>query len=137
MSLPMHDLPTIASSCGVLLGTDAQGRFEHIATAWSVGSDEWVTAWSSPEPSAQPPQDLRLLYTNTGAIDTVQNWEWEDGIAGFTAHVAANVPALPLRRGKELHKRDGLWTLGYPSMIDHPVFRLHRGSLDADRYFPD
>lgn len=128
----MHDLPTIASSCGVLLGTDAQGRFDHVGTAWSVGPDEWVTAWASDE----PPQNLRLLYANTGTIDTVHNWEWESGIAGFTAHVAGTVPALPLRRGKELHKRDRLWALGYPSMIDHPAFQLHRGSLDSERYFP-
>ena len=132
----MHDLPTIASSCGILLGTDAHGRFEHVATAWSVGPDEWVTAWPQTDPTAEPPTNLRLIYTNTGAIDTVQEWEWENGIAGFRAHVAASVPALPLRRGKELHKRDGLWALGYPSMIDHPAFRLHRGSLNAERYFP-
>ena len=128
----MHDLSTIASSCGVLLGLDAQGHFEHLATAWSVGPDEWVTAW----PSDKPPTDVSLIYTNTGAIDAVQDWEWENGIAGFRAHVANSIPALPLRRGKELHKRDGLWALGYPSMIDHPAFRLHRGSLDAERYFP-
>jgi len=128
----MHDLPTIASSCGVLLGTNAEGHFEHVATAWSVGPDEWVTAWSAEE----PPKNLRLIYTNTGAIDAVQEWEWESGIAGFKAHVATNVPSLPLRRGKELHKRDGLWALGYPSMIDHPAFSLHRGSLNAERYFP-
>jgi hypothetical protein len=128
----MHDLPTIASSCGVLLGQNEDGQFEHMATAWSVGPDEWVTAW----PADRPSTDLRLLYTNTGAVDQVQGWEWEDGIAGFRAHVAASVPVLPLRRGKDLRKRDHLWALGYPSMIDHPAFRLHRGSLDAERYFP-
>ena len=36
----------------------------------------------------------------------------------------------------ELNKRDQLSVIGYPSLIDHPVFSLHRGSLDAERYYP-
>ncbi len=140
----MHDLPTIASSCGVVLNTDANGRFSHVSTAWCIGADEWITTWPDDQAAAgapatntqEPPENLVLMYTNTGAVDLISEWECADGIAAFRAHVAGSVPALPLCRGKELHKRDGLWALGYPSMIDHPAFRLHRGSLNAERYFP-
>ncbi len=127
----MHDLSTIAPSCGVLLGTDAQGRFEHVATAWCVGRDEWVTAWAGEE----PPVHLRLLAADGAAEVDVSGWEQEGGIAGFTAK-AGDIPALPVHRGKELHKRDRLQMVGYPSMIDHPAFRLHRGSLNGERYLP-
>ena len=132
----MNDLQTIAASCGVILGTDAQGRFEHVGTAWCVGShsgeSEWVTAWASED----VPKDLRLLGADSTTALEISGWEWEAGIAGFTAPMSSTVPELPVRRGKELRKRDRLWALGYPSMIDHPAFRLHRGSLDAERYVP-
>lgn len=127
----MIDLNTIASSCGVLLGSDAQGRFEHLGTAWCVGDREWVTAWAGEE----PPMKVRLMDTNSGAVADIADWEWDNGLAGFTANLPGIAP-LAMRRGSELHKRDRLAALGYPSMIDHPAFRLHRGSLDAERYFP-
>ncbi len=128
----MNDLHAIASRCGVLLGSDAQGRFEHIGTAWCVGEHEWVTAWASEE----PPLRLQVLATNTGEIADIEAWEWEAGIAGFVAHLPTPIAALPVRRGSDLRKRDQLRALGYPSMIDHPAFRLHRGSLDGARYYP-
>ena len=128
----MNELHAIASRCGVLLGSDAQGRFEHVGSAWCVGEHEWVTAWASEE----PPVRLHLLATNTGEVTSVESWEWDNGIAGFIATFAAPIAALPVRRGSDLHKRDQLRALGYPSMIDHPAFRLHRGSLDAARYYP-
>ena len=128
----MTMLQTIAPSCGVLLGVDAQGRFDHVGTAWCVGPDEWVTAWAG----ENAPTNLRLLWANGGAPVELREWECEDGVAGFKATVGSAVTALPVRRGAELTKREPLWSLGYPSMIDHPAVRLHRGSLDAERYFP-
>jgi hypothetical protein len=130
--MTMNDLRTIAPSCGVLLGSDARGRFDHVGTAWCVGDGEWVTAWASED----APTNLRLLGVNSGTTAEITDWEAENGIAGFHATLPGTIPVLPLRRNKELHKRDPLWALGYPSMIDHPAFHLHRGSLDAERYFP-
>ncbi len=129
----MHDLRTIAPSCGVLIGRDDEDRFAHLATAWAVGEGEWVSAW----PTEEAPRDVHLQWCNGGSAVALTAWEWDNGIAGFTATVAGSSPRpLAVQRRKELHKRDRLWALGYPSMIDHPAFRLHRGSLDAERYFP-
>jgi hypothetical protein len=75
------------------------------------------------------------MGTNQGVVTDIADWEWDNGLAGFTANIP-DVSPLPMRRGSEIHKRDRLWALGYPSMIDHPAFRLHRGSLDGERYFP-
>jgi len=129
---PPTTLQQMAPSCGVLLGLDAQGRFDHVGTAWAVGPDEWVTAWAGEE----APTHLSLLWANGGAPVPVSGWECEEGVAGFTATLGVEVAPLPVRRGAELTKREPLWALGYPSMIDHPSVRLHRGSLDAERYFP-
>ena len=127
----MHDLSLIAPSCGVLLGQDAQGRFEHVATAWCVGTNEWVTAWSGEE----PPTRLQLLSADGVRAGEIGNWELDHGIAGFTA-ATPGINPLPVHRDQTLRKRDRLWALGYPSMIDHPAFRLHRGSLNPERYLP-
>lgn len=125
-------LDPIARSCGVLVGTDAQGRFEHLGTAWCSAPGEWVTAWAGEE---GPGPGVRLLLAQTGEALAIAGWEHDDdGIAGFTA--PSLVPALALRTDKPLAKREPLWALGYPSMIDHPSFRLARGSLDAGRYYP-
>lgn len=126
----MHDLQPIAPSCAVLLGSDAQGRFDHLATAWCVGPREWVAAWAGEEPPAGP---LRLLSVTDGAVAEVAGWEQDDGLAGFTAALDARPLATATT---ELHKRVPLWALGWPSTIDHPAFRLSRGSLDPQRYFP-
>jgi hypothetical protein len=125
-------LQTIAPSCGILIGADAQGRFDHIGTAWCVGDGEWVTAWAGED----APVNVRLLWANGGEPAAVEGWECEGGVAGFTARIAGEVPALKVRRGADLSKREPLMALGYPRMIDHPAVRLHRGSLDAERYFP-
>ena len=127
----MHDLSLIAPSCGVLLGQDAQGRFEHVATAWCVETNEWVTAWAGEE----PPKRLQLLSADGVRAGEIGNWELDHGIAGFTA-ATPGINPLPVHRDQTLRKRDRLWALGYPSMIDHPAFRLHRGSLDPERYLP-
>ena len=128
----MNDfLDPVARSCGVLVGSDAQGRFEHLATAWCSAPGEWITAWASED---APAADVRLILAQTGEALPITGWEADDGIAGFTA--ATTTPPLIIRSEGVLGKRDTLWALGYPSMIDHPSFRLARGSLDADRYYP-
>ena len=129
----MTMLQSIAPSCGVLLGLDDQGHFDHVGTAWAVGPNEWITAWAGDE----APTNLRLLWANGGTPVPLSEWECEDGVAGFKAVLTAgSATALTVRRGAELSKREPLWSLGYPSMIDHPAVRLHRGSLNAERYFP-
>ncbi|MBA2480756.1 MAG: hypothetical protein H0V44_08845 [Planctomycetes bacterium] len=126
----MTDLAPILDACGILVGTGADGQFSHLGTAWALGDGDWVAAWSAEE----PPVDARLLRTCDGAVCEVTAWECEDGVAGFTS--APGPSALALATGRSLHKRDPLRALGYPSMIDHPAFRLHHGSLDPQRYVP-
>jgi hypothetical protein len=126
----MLDLDLIAQSCGVLVRM-APGVFEHLSTAWSIGPGEWVTAWSEATP---PGDNVLLISAQTGAISTLADWECENGIAGFTS-LDATVHLL-VERDAELNKRMRLAALGYPCMIDHPAFRLHRGSLNAERYYP-
>jgi len=43
---------------------------------------------------------------------------------------------LAARRDGDLAKRDRLWALGFPDVINHPALRLARGSLTPERYFP-
>lgn len=124
----MTDLDSIATWCGILIG--GAGGFDHLGTAWPVGPGEWVTAWAGEE----PPVDARLMRVQDGSVAEIADWECEDGVAGFTSarsptHLAVAVDAI-------LHKRDPLWAVGFPSLIEHPAFRLHRGSLDAARYLP-
>ena len=74
------------------------------------------------------------MSVDTGAIAPIADWECEDGIAGFTGLKIKTV--LPVERDAELTKRMSLVAVGYPCMIDHPSFRLHRGSLNTARYLP-
>jgi hypothetical protein len=137
----MSEIDTVASLCGVLVSSEPEGNFDHRLTAWAVGPGEWVTAWDGEE----PPVDLKLLCARDGALADIGNWELGDGIAGFTSidlgealgtalvHEEGNAA---LTSDHPLHKRDEIWALGYPAMIDHPSFRLHRGSLTPERYYP-
>jgi len=124
----MHDLlPALA----VLV---RRAPFEHLATAWSVAPGEWVTAWDG-DPEDAPDLSGLLLIPADGPALAISDWEHDAGIAGF--RTAAPAPlTLPSADGAELHKRTPLRALGFPSVIDHPAFRLHRGSLDAARYAP-
>jgi hypothetical protein len=125
----MHDIDAIARACGVLVRTT--GTFRHLATCWQVAPGEWVTAWSEEDP---PGDDVRFIMAEGGAVAPVTGWECDGGIAGFTAPAAER--CLSIAKDHTLAKRDRLWCLGYPSVIDHPAFLLHRGSLDPQRYFP-
>ncbi|MBA3708286.1 MAG: hypothetical protein H0W83_05655 [Planctomycetes bacterium] len=126
----MSDFNAIADACGILVGTGTDGQFAHLGTAWSMGGGDWVAAWSGEDPPLNP----RLLRAVDGAVDAITAWECEDGVAGFSS--APGPAALALATGGALHKRDPLRALGYPSMVDHPAFRLHHGSLDPQRYVP-
>jgi hypothetical protein len=130
---PMHDLNQIANCCGVVVTQTAAGLIHH-ATAWSVGPGEWITAWPGDEPE-DPPQGLKLMLARDGSVHDLVGWEWDAGIVGLTSvDIGA---ALPVHdEGAQLHKRDRLWSLGYPDMVDHPAVRLARRSLTPERYFP-
>ena len=127
----MRDLLPLSMRMGVILGVDGRGRFEHLATAWCVGRHEWVTAWEGEQP---PAGGAMLMSPEHGTVAVLSDWEQEDGLAGFQAEI--DVPALPTRTDGELRKKDQLWAIGFPSMIDHPAFRLSRGSLTPERYLP-
>jgi hypothetical protein len=126
----MNDLEAVAPSCGVLLRI-ANGTFEHLATAWSLAPGEWVTAWTDEEP---PGADVVLMSVQDGTVAPIADWECDNGLAGFTGPTVATT--LTVERDAELSKRMRLVAVGYPCLIDHPAFRLHRGSLDAARYLP-
>lgn len=126
----MNDLETIAPSCGVLLRL-AQGTFAHLATAWTLSPGEWVTAWSPSEP---PGADVVLMSVQDGRVAPIADWECDNGLAGFTSLRLDTT--LAVERDAALSKRMRLVAIGFPCMIDHPSFNLHRGSLDAERYLP-
>src|SRR5258708_1252069 len=112
----MIELAGIAPRCGVLVGSDGAGQFSHVATAWAVGPGEWVTAWAGEDP---PPSDVRLLGSGDGNLGAIAGWEVENGIAAFTSLDAGSVltVAKPTKADESaLHKRDGLWALGYPDV---------------------
>lgn len=127
----MLDLRSLSASCGVLALPSGDGGFTHLATAWCVGAEEWVSAWEGED---GPGDGTILIHADSGLISPISGWEHEDRLAGFTAAIKA--PALLRREGGDLHKRDQLRALGFPDMVDHPAFVLHRGSLDAERYYP-
>jgi hypothetical protein len=129
----MHDLNRIASLCGIVCTVGPTG-FTHLATAWSVGPGEWVTAWPGDEPET-PPTGLKLLLAQTGGVHDLTGWEYDGGMVGMQSVDIGG--ALPVHdEGAQLHKRDPLCAFGYPDMIDHPTVRLSRAGLTAERYFP-
>ena len=127
------DVDAVVAQCGILVGPDRTGRFTHWTTAWAVGEGEWVTAWPHDEP---PGPDCRLMSAHGGELGALTGWEQDAGIAGFRSLDVG--PGLPPARdpAHALRKRAPLSAVGFPSVIDHPAFRLHRGSLDAERYLP-
>lgn len=129
----MHDLDRIAQACGVVI-TRTASSILHRATAWSVGPGEWVTAWPGDEPE-DPPHGLELMLARDGSIHPLSGWEWDGGIVGLKGPDLGS--ALPVHdEGAQLHKRDRLFALAYPDMIDHPAVRLSRSGLTPELYFP-
>lgn len=132
----MPDLDLVTSFCGIIIGSDAAGRFTHLATACAIGAGEWVTAWDAEEP---PAEKLELLCARDGSVADITGWEVGDGIAGFLSKDlggSLEVASPTAFAEHPLHKREPLWAVGFPNMIDHPSFRLAHGSLTPDRYFP-
>ncbi|TVR11304.1 MAG: hypothetical protein EA401_11105 [Planctomycetota bacterium] len=126
----MNHLDAISAACGVLVDPDLNGPFRHRATAWQAAPGEWVTVWSDETP---PGPHCQLIIAHSGAVSAISHWESEGPIAGFHADSAAT--SLPIAEN-ELHKRQQVICVGYPSVIDHPAFSIHRGSLTPERYHP-
>lgn len=129
----MHDLNRIANACGVVITRTAQGLLHH-GTAWSVGPGEWISAWPGDEPE-EPVAGLELMLARDGSVHPLSGWEYDGGVVGFAGpDLGAALEVHP--EGAQLHKRDRLFALGYPDMIDHPSVRLARSSLTPELYFP-
>lgn len=127
----MNDLDALALSLAIVIDTAAAGGFDHVATAWSVGAGEWVTAWLGEAPDAA---SLQLLTAVSGEVHPVESWEQDGSVVGFRSVDVGS--ALSVAAEPVLRKRQPMTAVGYPSVIDHPIFQLARASLDAERYLP-
>ncbi len=127
------DIDSVVARCGILVGLDRAGKFTHAGTAWAVGRGEWITAWTIDE---APGPEIRLMSARDGTVGEIRDWEQNAGIAGFVSLDVGATLAPARDVDAVLKKRARLWALGFPSVIDHPAFRLHRGSLTAERYYP-
>jgi len=126
----MAALDVLASSCAVLVVEDDEG-LHHLGTAWSVGPGEWVTACSADPDTAAA---ARLLCGDDQRTHELHDWECDGPIVGFRSVEARE--QLPMADEGALRKAAPLHAIGYACLIEHPAFRLHRGSLDAERYHP-
>ncbi len=127
----MFDINSVADAFGVLCDPKHHAGFKHVATAWHLGDGDWVSAYT---PKSNLPESLVLLVVTTGEIQEVSECETQEEVLGFHSYRA---PAkLNVAKEVELFKRDPISVISYPSVIDHPAFSLHRGSLSADRYYP-
>lgn len=127
----MIDLHTLAPAFAVLCDPEHTSGFKHWSTAWHLGDGDWVSVWHGDKPV---PPKMKLVSVSGQEIHDINDSEIEDGILGFRSWTAGGV--LTAAKESPLHKRDTLSVLGYPSVIDHPSFSLHRGSLSAERYVP-
>ncbi|TVR42411.1 MAG: serine protease [Planctomycetota bacterium] len=125
-------IDSITAACGVIVHPEADSGFRHLATTWQVAAGEWLCAWNDEDP---PPTGIYLIAAHSGAIAAIESWEQDRGIAGFRAQAEAST--LPIASDQEgLNKRQLLMAVGYPSVINHPSFSIHRGSLTPERYHP-
>ena len=129
MSTPID---TISAACAVIVDPLAKEGFRHLATAWQVAPGEWLSAWTGEEP---PPPSCQVIATHSGEVASIESWEQDRGIAGFRAAVSAETLSVA-SESVILGKRQALTCVGYPSVIAHPSFAIHRGSLSAERYHP-
>ena len=127
----MHALDTYTAACGILIEQQGPDQFCHLATAWSVAAGEWVTHWQSEKP---PSGDVLLLLARDGRTSSIEQFEQDGAVAGFTSLDSGSY--LQVKEDDSLVKRSALHVVAYPTVIEHPAFNLHRGSLDAERYFP-
>jgi len=117
---------------GVLIDLEHASGFEHVGTAWQIATGEWITALGEDQ---ELTASTRLLVVGSGQVVAISDAEREGDVVGFRA--ADDHPAtLAVAEQVQLSKRQPLWAMGYPTVIEHPAFRLHRGSLDGERYRP-
>lgn len=126
----MNHLDAISAACGVIVDLDSAKPFRHYATAWQAAAGEWVTVWNHETP---PSEHCRLIIAHCGTVSEISHWESEGAISGFHATAASSTLEVA---ENELHKRQQVHCVGYPSVIDHPAFSIHRGSLSPERYHP-
>ena len=81
------------------------------------------------------PSDLELIHAHTGKVSTLDHWEQDSGLAGFRSEAIADSLTIA-GESDSLSKREPLAAVGYPSVISHPAFAIHRGSLNSERYHP-
>jgi hypothetical protein len=127
----MDIFESLAPACGVVVAP--QGDFQHVATCWSVGPGEWVTVLADEE--VVPSANWRLLLAADGTCHPMTDWDIDGVVAGFKSTEAPTTLTV-VPEGSPLKKRQALIAFGYPEVIDHPMLNLHRGSLDAERYYP-
>ena len=127
----MVDVNKLVAAFAVLCDPEHSGGFRHFATAWHLGDGDWVSVWTESRPV---PSSMQLISVDGQAIAAVSDCEIEQGVLGFRSQAIAG--SLTPAKDYALHKRDQLSVVGYPSVIDHPAFSLHRGSLSAERYVP-
>lgn len=128
----MFDINSVIDAFGVICDPDHHAGFKHVATAWHLGDGDWVSAYTPPSPL---PDSLVLLVVTTGAVEAISNCEVENKLLGFQS-VSVSSKLNVASDESALQKRDEISVIGYPSVIDHPAFSLHRGSLSAKRYYP-
>ena len=127
----MVDLNSLVPAFAVLCDPEHRSGFKHFATAWHLGDGDWVSVWTE---DRDVPSSLQLISVDGRDVAAISDCELEQGVLGFKSFQAPS--ALVPAKDYELHKRDALSVIGYPSVIDHPAFSLHRGSLSAERYVP-
>lgn len=128
-----HDLRHRIDACGVLVAT-GPGGFAHLATAFSCAPGEWLSCWDARDGERPLPDTTRLLTTD-GTVHALEAIEHDGGLLGFRSATVAH-PLNLAPEGAPLGKFDPLWAVGFPCVIEHPAFALHRGSLDAALYLP-
>ena len=125
-------IDSVSAACGIIVDPASESGFRHLGTAWQVAAGEWLTAWNHDAP---PTGQCQLIHAHSGLIAPVLNWEQDLGLAGFRSEATEQIlPIIP--ENETLHKRETLIAVGYPSVIAHPAFAIHRGSLNSERYHP-
>ena len=125
-------IDSITSACGIIINPRSAEGFRHLATAWQLASGEWLCAWQEDE---QDPTDLQLIHAHSGKVCAISHWEQDSGLAGFRSDAVEQSLSIS-DENTTLSKREPLLAVGYPSVISHPAFSIHRGSLSGELYHP-
>ena len=125
-------IDSISAACGILVQPDSEEGFRHLATAWQIAPGEWLCVWEEEETNYA---ELKLIHAHSGKVADITNWEQDSGLAGFRSEATDQTLNIA-GEGDNLSKRQPLVAIGYPSVINHPAFAIHRGSLNCERYHP-